>query len=339
MWRFLNSVLLCDGAKVNQINSDPAACGAIDGTGRYTILILTYNRNHLLEPLLKQLKPFADHGVQIIVVDNASKPSATVVTGQFQYVLNIRSEENLGAAGRNLGFAAATGETIICLDDDVEGLSVSALECLDSVFSDEVIGAANFKVMEKGSGRVANWVHHRKSEQYANSTFDTYEITEGAVAIRRAVFQRVGGYPERFFLSHEGPDLAFRIMNLGLRVIYCPDVIVTHSFAHEGRTAWRNYYLDTRNTFWLAARNLPVVYGARLVVRQTLAMLAYSLRDGYFRWWVRGVADGLRGLRDVLKERQPLNREAFVRLRAIDRFRPGVVYMLRKRLFRRGVTF
>lgn len=305
----------------------------------YTIVILTFNRNHLLGPMLNQLRPFANHGVQIIVVDNASSPPAADVTIKFPYVTNVRSDKNLGAAGRNLGFAAATGEVVICLDDDIDGLSVAALESLDRIFSDELIGGVNFKVIEKHSDRVANWVHHRNSELYAGTTFDTYEITEGAVAIRRSVLQEVGGYSESFFLSHEGPDLAFRIMNLGLRVIYFPDVSVEHSFAGEGRSSWRNYYFDTRNTFWLAARNLPPFYGSRLVIRQTLAMFAYSLRDGYLRWWLKGVVDGLMGLPGALKERRPLNSDAFDQVRAIDRFRPSVLYMVRKRLFRRGVTF
>jgi GT2 family glycosyltransferase len=298
-----------------------------------SIVVLTYNRNHLLERLLSDLQPFVRGGVQLIVVDNASSDPASMVTERHPGVTLVRAPQNLGAAGRNLGFEAATGDIVVSLDDDVYGLSRDALERLRETFADPRIAAVNFTVFEEGTGRIVNWVHHRIVEHYYDKTFDTYEITEGAVAFRRSVLTSVGGYAANFFLSHEGPDLAFRIMNHGMQVIYSPAVNVTHSFAQEGRIPARRYYYDTRNTLWLAARNLPLGYGSRLVARQCLAMLVYSVRDGYLRWWLKGMWDGLRGLRAAWTERQPLSRETMRRVRHIDSFRPPLLYMARKRLF------
>jgi GT2 family glycosyltransferase len=296
----------------------------------YSIVTLTFNRNHLLERLLGELEIFARAGAQIIVVDNASRIPAETITRLHQDVILIRAPRNLGAAGRNLGFDAATGDVIICLDDDISCLSHDALERLDEIFADGRIGAVNFRVLEEGTGHVVNWVHHRRVEQFSRVVFETYEITEGAVAFRRSILRRVGGYPEAFFLSHEGPDLAFRIMNEGWQVIYSPAVSVTHSFAPEGRTSWRNYYYDTRNTFWLAARNLPMGYGFRIVVRQTLAMFLHSVRDGYLKWWLKGIWHGVRGLCTAWGERRVLSDETMHRIRQIDSFRPSLLYLLRR---------
>jgi GT2 family glycosyltransferase len=300
----------------------------------YSIVTLTFNRNHLLERLLADLQVFALAGAQIIIVDNASTIPVETITRLHPDVTLIRAPRNLGAAGRNLGFDAATGDVIICLDDDIYDLNSDALERLDEIFADRRIGAVNFAVLEEGTGRVVNWVHHRSVELFSRSVFETYEITEGAVAFRRSILQRVGGYPEAFFLSHEGPDLAFRIMNQGSQVIYSPAVSVTHSFAAEGRTSWRNYYYDTRNTLWLAARNLPMDYAFRIVARQSLAMLLYSLRDGYFKWWSKGIWDGVRGLPTAWGERRVLSHETMRRIREIDSFRPPLLYQLRRRLFK-----
>ena len=315
---------------------------AIDGAAldarrlSYSIVALTFDRNHLLERLLDELRVFGQSGAQIIVVDNASNTPAEIVTRRHPGVTLIRSPRNLGAAGRNLGFAAATGDIVICLDDDVHGLSGDTFERLEEIFADASVAAVNFKVLEEGTGRIVNWVHHRSVEKFADATFDTYEITEGAVAFRRSLLQRVGGYPEAFFLSHEGPDLALRIMDQGARVIYHPAIRVSHSFAPEGRPSWRRYYYDTRNTLWLAARNLPAVYGMRLVARQTLAMLVYSVRDGYVGWWSRGMWDGLRGLPAAWNGRHEVSTETMRRVRRIDSFRPPLLYQLRKRLFTRA---
>lgn len=303
----------------------------------FSIVILTYNRNHLLESLLRELEKFAERGVQVVVVDNRSERPASEVTQRFPWVLSILAPMNLGAAGRNLGFKAATGDIIICLDDDIAELSHDALNELADIFRDQGIAAVNFKVLDQESRNVVNWVHHREVEKYADQSFDTYEITEGAVAFRREALEVSGGYAEEFFLSHEGPDLAFRLINAGFRVIYSPQVTVTHSFDAAGRMSWRNYYYDTRNTLWLAARNLPILYGAISVLRQNLAMFVYSVRDGYMKWWLKGMLDGIRGLRVALAGRTVLSEEAMDKIRAIDAHRPSVIYSLRKRFLSRDM--
>ena len=322
---------------VTEVNAGTSAARAAHQLS-YSIVALTFNRTHLLARLLADLQVFARAGAQIIIVDNASTIPAETITRLHAHVTVIRAPYNLGAAGRNLGFDAATGDVIICLDDDIYGLSHDALQRLDGIFADSRIGAVNFTVLEEGSGNIVNWVHHRSVEQFYATVFETYEITEGAVAFRRSILQRIGGYHQAFFLSHEGPDLAFRIMNEGSRVIYSPAVRVTHSFAPEGRTSWRSYYYDTRNTLWLAARNLPMSYALRMVARQLLAMLFYSLRDGYFRWWLKGMWDGVRGLRTAWGERRVLSRETMRRVRQIDSFRPPLLYLLRRRLSRGAHT-
>ena len=303
----------------------------------YTFVVLTFNRAHLLERLLSNLERFARAGAEIIVVDNAATISPEARARTPPEVILISAPRNLGAAGRNLGFEAATGDIVLCLDDDVFELSADALERLDEIFANPIVGAANFTVLGEGSTQIVNWVHHRNIEQFANVTFETYEITEGAVAFRRSALREVGGYPESFFLSHEGPDLAFRLMNRGWQVIYTPEVKVRHSFATEGRAPWRKYYYDTRNTLWLAARNLPICYGLRAIAWQIAAMLAYAVRDGYLIWWLKGVVDGLRGLPTAWGQRQVLSHDTMCKVRRIDSFRPSTLYMLRRRLFRRGV--
>jgi GT2 family glycosyltransferase len=157
------------------------------------------------------------------------------------------------------------------------------------------------------------------------------------VAFRREVAAAAGYYPEHFFISHEGPDLAFRIMELGFTVEYNPAISVIHAYSPLARTSWRNYYYDTRNTLWLVARNCPALFGTRMLTRQLGAMLIYSIRDGFLLWWLRGVRDGLRGLPQALRDRRKLSSATMQKIANIDRDRPGILYLLRKRLFQRGI--
>jgi len=297
-----------------------------------SLVILTYRRNYLLERQLAALAPWHEAFVEVIVVDNAGDPPASEVCARYPWATLVRAPRNLGAAGRNLGFAAARSEYVITLDDDVVELKPEHLGSVARLFEDRRIACINFKVVEEGTGRLVNWVHHREPALYADKTFDTYEITEGAVAFRRACLDVVGGYPESFFLSHEGPDLAFRLMDHGWNVIYSPEVTVTHLFAPEGRASWRNYYYDTRNTLWLVVRHLPALYGTKLLLRQNCAMVFYALRDGFFGTWLKAWWHALGGLPREYRTRKRLSASTMRRIRAIDAHRPGFWQLVWERL-------
>lgn len=302
-----------------------------------SIVVLTFNRIESLKTLLSELTSLRYPHLEILVVDNFSDTPASTLKASFPRVEFLRSPANLGTTGRNIGMEKASGEIVICLDDDINGLTDESLRNVSRIFQKEDIAGVNFKVVEAVTGRITNWVHHKAVETHSDKSFDTYEITEGAVAFRTGIAKKAGFYPESFFISHEGPDLAFRIMNLGYRIIYTPEIAVTHAYSPLGRTSWRNYYFDTRNTFWLVARNCPVAFGSLLLVRQVGSMLLYSIRDGYLLWWLRGVRDGLLGWPAAWKQRVAMSPTTMQRIRQLDAGRPGIVYLLRKRLFQRGI--
>lgn len=295
--------------------------------------ILTFNRCSLLRGLLEELTKINVVPMEIIVIDNHSQDmTREMMTSMFPYVKYIRTERNIGASARNIGMKAAKGDIIVTLDDDIRGLSDQEIEILIRAFCEDVtIGAVNFSVVN-ADGNICNWVHHCKQEDCYDKEFLTYEITEGAVAFRRTALERSGYYPEKFFISHEGPDLAFRIMDNDYSVVYMGSIRVTHYFASQGREPWRNYYYDTRNQLWLAARNFPITYALIYLGRGLLSMLVYSLRDGYFTYWLKAMVDGVLGLKQVIDERCVLSDSTMKMVRSIDAHRPSLGYMIKNRL-------
>ena len=294
-------------------------------TKTFAIAILTYKRNYLLRRQLEALSLWHERFAEVLVVDNANEPETAELCAAYPWVVLIQSKENLGAAGRNLAFEHCRAEYLVTLDDDVVELKPEHVHELEKAFDDELVSCVNFKVIEEGTGRVVNWVHHRPAALYADKRFDTYEITEGASAFRVSCLRTVGGYPKSFFLSHEGPDLAWRMMDKGWRVIYDPAIVVTHLFAPEGRANWRNYYYDTRNTLWLAVRNLPLRYALRVILRQNCAMGFYSLRDRFLGTWLRAWRDAFTGVGQAMRERNCLSKETMKRIAEIDAFRPSFI--------------
>jgi len=305
-----------------------------------TISILTYNRRETLKANLKDMQHLVSNGIDVQVVDNGSSDGTDrMIQDEFGWVRLVRNPTNLGVAGRNRGVEAARSSIVITLDDDVSGLTTADVQLVRQRFDRETsLGAVCFKIINPSNDQISNWCHHRKPEEDANSTFLTYEISEGAVAFRREAFIAAGGYPESFFISHEGLELAYRLMNAGFEVVYDGQVVVKHSHDPRNRSTWRRYYFDTRNMIWVAVRNMPWSYATRYLLVGLASTAVYSLRDGFPLYWLHAVWDGLRAAPAQHRERVRWSARTAALCAEIDRRRPSIWYMVKKRLLRRGMS-
>ena len=86
---------------------------------------------------------------------------------------------------------------------------------------------------------------------------DITAVWEGAVAMRRSVFEAVGGWPADFRFVHEGIDLAWRVMDAGWRVAYAGEIVALHP-SPTGTPHGYSFYYGARNRAWLARRHLPL---------------------------------------------------------------------------------
>ena len=308
-----------------------------NGLSKISIVILTYNRRDRLIYQMNLLKKLTISSIEIVVVDNASDEAVDDLVAQDSRIIYVRNDENLGAVGRNRGIEVATGDIIITLDDDVYGITDQHIDKLHQLFNCPELGAVVFRVEEESTGKIMNWCHPYDQDSSGDKSFETNDISEGAVAFRANAIKQVGLYPEYFFMSHEGPDLAFRMINKGWRLIYTPDIKVIHAYDQRNRPNWRRYYFDTRNHLWLVLRNLSFSYGLKRLFIGWGSMLVYSIRDGYVRYWFKAVRDALVGAPRAWRDRCEPTAETKKRWRKIERFKPSAWQMARKRLFKKGV--
>jgi GT2 family glycosyltransferase len=304
-----------------------------------SIVVLTFNRADMLGRLLQALDRLQGPDIELIVVDNHSEDGTPeVVAATAPRCTYLRTESNLGVGARNIGLRRAAGDLIVCLDDDVFGIDEHAIAALGRAFdADASLGAINFRVLDPYTRRICNWVHHCTVEEFADRTFDTYEITEGAVAFRRSAIEAAGYYPDYFFLSHEGPDLAFRMMDAGYRVEYRGTIQVEHWHASAGRKPGMCHYYDTRNQYWLAARNFPAGYALRYLARGQASTFVYAVRDGFLGHWLRAVRDGVAGAARAWRDRKAISPATMTRIRDIDARRAPFLYMAKARLFQKDM--
>jgi GT2 family glycosyltransferase len=243
----------------------------------------------------------AQRGVEtdIVVVGNEWEP-----TGLPEGVRGVGSPVNLGIpAGRNLGVPHTRGELLFFLDDDASLALPDALAAVARRFdADPALGLLQLRVAPRDGGASArDWVPRLRVGDRARSS-DITAVWEGAVAMRREVFEAVGGWPADFEFVHEGIDLGWRVMDAGHRVAYAGDIVALHP-SPTGTPHGYSFYYGARNRVWLARRHLPlplaVLYVSGFVLR-TLPRLrsAQNAREA-----LRGYRDGLRGPAGV---RRPL---------------------------------
>lgn len=304
---------------------------------KISIVVLSYNRPDEVRRCVAELLEISYPNIEIVVVDNASETPVDRLIGVSDRVSVIRLPENVGVAGRNAGISRSTGELVVTIDDDIFGVNDDVIQRVVAAFEDPSVLAVNFKVIDDVTEQQINWCHHRKIEIYGSADFDTYEISEGAVAFRREAIIAAGMYPDYFFISHEGPDLAIRIMNLGGRVVYRGDIVVRHSHSLTARTSWRRYYFDTRNQVLFSVRAHPVSLMIPYLFLGLLSMLFYSLRDGYIKYWFKGLIDSLRMMSIARRDRFSMSPDCYIRYIEIKKFNAGFIYMVKKRVFSRIV--
>ena len=225
--------------------------------------------------------------LDIAVVGNGWKPS-----GLPDGVRGVFLPEDVGIpGGRNAGVPAVSGELLFFLDDDARLEGAGALARVAMRMTPDV-GLLQLRVLPDGPGEPPrDWVPRLRVGDPARSS-DVTAVWEGAVAMPRAVWQQVGGWPAEFRYAHEGVDLAWRVMDTGLRVVYAGDVAVVHP---AYKTAPHDYsaYHGARNRVWLARRHLPWP----LAFLYVLGFMARTLplMRGRFKAAARGYRDGVRG--------------------------------------------
>ena len=225
------------------------------------VVIPYYDDVRLLEAILIALSRQLDHrdgeplrGVRVVVADDASnvRPPPRVLGGS---VTTVRSDL-VGyhpSTARNLGARSVDGDVIVFLDGDtvptpqyvsrlVEPLMSGVADLttgrrrhgdLDGLSAEEIADFAAQPVADRLLPE-PQWLAHGQewTDRLRSGTPDTYQYVISAVlAVRRACFESVGGFEERFD-SYGGEDweFAYRCWNDGWDLLHVPEA---HAF-HDG---------------------------------------------------------------------------------------------------------
>lgn len=290
-----------------------------------SVIVVNWNGASYLEDCLTCLSSQTHGEREIILVDNnSSDSSVSLVTEKFTNVQIIQLEKNRGFTGGNLaGFAAARGEFIALVNNDTRAEKNWLGNLVHSIMDDPQIGICASKLIidgtdkidSAGDGLTTAAVGFKRGLWKDNSHYVQQERVFGACAAaalyRRTMLDEIGFFDDDYFLNDEDTDLNFRAQLFGWRCVYVPTAVVYHKVnATIGRLSDTSVYYHTRNLEFTWTKNLPTGLMLRFahhkVIQEIGAFSYLCLRHRKWHAYFRAKRDAVRMIPLMLKKRKAI---------------------------------
>lgn len=248
--------------------------------------------NHLAESqvmlysLLESLPAALSH--EVIIVDDASTDGtrnwlAGLALSNVRVLIN---DQNLGyAKTNNRGVATAQGELLCLLNNDLvfePGWLEPMLTMISSVpLRAGVVGNVHYRVVDGQLDHAGVYLSqagafmHKRPDPLPDRVIDKQIAVTGAcVLMRRALFDEVGGFDERFINGCEDIDLCYKLRSLGLSILVSYESQIRHHVSlSRGKVSLQN----ERNSQMLFAK-------WRKEIKQDLAAVWLPLLQARSGW-------------------------------------------------------
>jgi len=190
-------------------------------------VVPTHNRSALLARALQSLETqtLVKGAYEVIAVDDGSIDDTAEVCRAFgqrerMSLIYVRGSHGGPAVARNLGIARARGDIVAFMDDDCEAMK-GWLEQISAPFRDPRIAGAEGKVVRHpGCTPFTHFVENLNGGLFLTAN----------IAYRRETLKVLGGFDEIYaHAAAEDWDLAFRVLERGGLITFCPEAIVVHT--------------------------------------------------------------------------------------------------------------
>lgn len=216
------------------------------------VIIVNWNAGAQLKQCVDSL---AGRVVQkIIVVDNGSTDGSADAVAALPGVTLIRAGENLGfGKACNLGARQATSEYLLFLNPDAAvypgtlervlafmqepanaRVGICGVQLVDETghvarSCARFPSAGSFVAHALGLDQVWPRLGHPMTEWLHDTTREVDHVIGAFFMVRRAVFEALDGFDERFFVYLEDIDFSYRARQAGWRSVYLADAQAFHA--------------------------------------------------------------------------------------------------------------
>ncbi|MCL5409407.1 MAG: glycosyltransferase family 2 protein [Patescibacteria group bacterium] len=258
---------------------------------KLNIVQVNYNADGYLIESLKTIKHVSDEAdIAVWIVDNHSTDQSIAQSqGIYDKVHYILNQDNKGfSAANNQALKQIKEGFILCLNPDTK-LEVDTLGyMLDFMEKNPQVGAASCKVVHEDHS--LDWGSHRGlptpwasllyflgndrlyhlSDRNMQVPHEVDAISGSFLLTKKSVLDQVGLFDEDYWLYGEDLDLCFRIKQAGFKIMYVPEVQVTHlkgissgikQHSQDLTTATKISRLRAFNSFY---ETMKIFYGKHL---------------------------------------------------------------------------
>jgi GT2 family glycosyltransferase len=261
---------------------------------KVSVIIVNWNGAKHLRLCLPTLASQSMRSLEIIVVDNRSADDSEEVARSFQ-ARWLALENNLGLApALNRGAAIARGDLLLFVNNDMRfapGFVAALVEPLEN--EEEIFATDGMQFNWDGTvqGHLATRLTNVRPRQDSFTElvpglyFYQQEVTEktavfmasaACMMVRRALFERLGGFDDRLPLGYEDAEICWRAWIHGWKTVYVPGAICWHRVGGSSRSlegARYNFRGILKGRVLLATKLLPLRYAVRTWIVSAAALL------------------------------------------------------------------
>lgn len=225
---------------------------------KLSIIILSFNTEKMtlscVNSLLTQYKKEIEaEYLEIIVVDNASSDSTISSLEKIREIKLMKNSDNYGfSKGNNLGARIAKGKYLLFLNSDVQVKDKGFLDMTNFMDQNPKAGIIGGRLSnsdgsdQKSSGNFYTFINLlvslfggdfliRKSPK----KIEKVDWVSGAsLMIRKDLFNKLGGFDEKYFMYIEDMDLCFGAKKLGFNTYFFPHIKLVHKELGSGNRSF-----------------------------------------------------------------------------------------------------
>jgi peptidoglycan/xylan/chitin deacetylase (PgdA/CDA1 family)/glycosyltransferase involved in cell wall biosynthesis len=221
----------------------------------FSVVVPTYQRREVVVRSVQALDAQRDAPLfeAVVVVDGSTDGTAEALRSlDVSFRLTVLEQANAGRASAcNAGAAAASGEYLLFLDDDMEADPQLLCQHLRSLAAgaDAVLGHVPLHPASPPSflaAGVGEWGESRRQRiEAAGGALELHDLLTGQMSISRELFAGIGGFDTDFTragsFGNEDLDLGHRLRSTGARIVFNAGAISRQRYVVAPRAYLRQW--------------------------------------------------------------------------------------------------
>jgi len=275
---------------------------------KFSIIYVYFNTpSEICESINSLDKAIGKNSYEIIIVDNNSPKKIPKSLLHDKRITVIKSKINGGFGyGCNLGAKLVKGEYILFLNPDTVLSEKSLIRMLRTFIDIKKVGIVGPLMVDEKDHNLptinsfitfsrAIFAYSFLNKLFPNNPLsrkfwmkdvnrkklNKVDVISGAcMLVRKDLFEKVGGFDERFFMYFEEQDLCLRIAKAGYKVVFNPNAVIKHfvGASLSDKKMIKSYFQKSR--FQYLKKNLgilPAIIGEFTIRFVTLSNMLVSV--------------------------------------------------------------